>query len=432
MAPNTMRAEEKKHFGGNQVYKTVPFKTSNGSDTKLASNGGEPVISSQMRAKVPQWPIANERTAEALKFLYMSGKWSFNGIYEQQFASGFAKHHSCEYGIMMANGTVTLECALKALGVGPGDEVIVPALTWVATAMAAVYVGATPVFVDIEPDTLCLDPVNLSKAITKRTAAIIPVHLYGSMADMEAIMDIANCHGIPVIEDCAHAHGGFWDGKGLGSIGTVGSSSFQQSKNMASGEGGICVTNNKDMAEKLFRLKHIGYDMDSSQGKAASGPPAELLCCNYRATEFQALILLNALSDLRAQTELRDSNAKYLGRLLEDVEGVQLQSKGRKATLQSYYNLVFLVDPARFNCESALNLMDTLRAEGLAVDQTYGPVYSHMLWNVSPSKYRIAGGECPVCEKVCAKNALTLFHPWLLTDHEIMNAIAQTFRKLVN
>jgi len=152
---------------------------------KLAISGGEKTFAKPV--KLPSWPPVYPETAEELKKVYLSGKWSFNGPQEQLFSRKFAEYNGAEYGIFMANGTVTLECALLALGIGKGDEVIVPSLTWMATAMAAVYVGATPVFVDIEEDTLCLDPEKLEKAITPKTKAVIPVHLYGSMADMERI-----------------------------------------------------------------------------------------------------------------------------------------------------------------------------------------------------------------------------------------------------
>src|SRR6185503_12502827 len=137
-------------------------------------------------------------------------------------------------------------------GIGPGDEVIVPAVTWYATAMAPHYLGAKPVFVDVLPDTLCMDPEKVSAAITERTKAIVPVHLYGSMADMDRIMAIAKAHGLRVIEDCAHMHGGLWDGRHVGSIGDVGSFSFQHSKTMACADSGISITSDPEIADRLF------------------------------------------------------------------------------------------------------------------------------------------------------------------------------------
>lgn len=203
--------------------------------SKLAIDGGTPVFAA--KANVPAWPPADEETAEQLKEIYLSHAWSFYGKHEVAFNEEFAAYTGAASCAMMANGTVTLEVAMQALGIGPGDEVIVPAYTWLATGTAVVVVGATPVVVDIEPDTYCIDPVEVEKAITPKTRAIIPVHLYGSMADMDKIMEIARKHNLSVIEDCAHAHGSEWAGKHAGTLGDVGSFSFQQSKTIASGEG---------------------------------------------------------------------------------------------------------------------------------------------------------------------------------------------------
>ncbi len=396
---------------------------------KLAIHGGTRSISQSILNRLPAWPPIYPEVPDLLKQVYNSRRWSFNESYEQQFCTAFAHHHSTGFGVFMVNGTVTLECALAALGVGPGDEVIIPALTWMATAMSAVYLGAKPVFVDIEPDTMCLDPRKLQSAITKKTKAIIPVHIYGSMADMEAILDIANKQGIPVIEDCAHAHGGMWAGRGVGSHGAVGSFSFQQSKTLTSGEGGICITNDGGLAAKIYRLKHIGYDFMSGQGKAASSPPEGLVCHNYRGTEFQTAILLESLKHLQEQTELRDANAKYLGKLISDIPGIKIQARGRLADLQGYYIFFFLFDLAKWNNISLPRLMEIFGAEGLGLMGTYGPVYSHTLWNIPAAGYRKADA-CTTCETVCKERAAGLFHNWLLADKETMEAIAGTIRKV--
>ena len=311
----------------------------------------------------------------------------------------------------------------------PGDEVIVPALTWMATAMAVVYAGATPVFVDIEPDTLCLDPEKMKRAITPKTKAVIPVHIYGSMADLEAIGEIAAARGLKVVEDCAHAHGGIWDGRGVGSIGDVGSFSFQQSKTLTGGEGGICLTNDAGLAEILFRLKHIGYDLGSKQGQAASPPPEGLICYNYRGTEFSSAVLLDNLKYLEAETELRAANAMALEAALAEVDGVTVQKRGRLADLQGYYMMTFLVDTGRLKHADLAEFRQALAAEGLAVGATYGPVYRHSLWTAPESLYRVE--DCSVCEEACSRRALCLGHKWLLTDAEVMQAVAGTFAKVM-
>jgi len=370
----------------------VAWYTRGMNSDKLAVFGGTPVFSKAVRASWPTpWPPTNKTTERALVKLYRSQSWSWNGLWERKFAADFGRLHTARYVVPMANGTVTLEAALHVLGVGPGDEVIVPSLTWLATAMAVIYVGAKPVFVDVEPDTLCLDPVQTAAAITARTKAIIPVHLYGGMADMDGILALARKHKLKVIEDCAHAHGGMWNGRGLGSLGDIGSFSFQQSKTVASGEGGCVVTNSDRLLERLFRFKNIGYDLSAKQGKAKSGPPAGLLCHNYRATEFQAVVLHGQLAGLRAMTIRRNRNADFLTRELEKIPGVKIQARGRKATRgrQSYYAFMAILDLAQWGGATNRQVCSALNAEGLPVGPTYGSVYRHSLWNAPKSKYRI-------------------------------------------
>ena len=397
----------------------------------LAIDGGKKTVSDAVKKVLKPWPPVYPETAERLKAIYLSRQWSFNGPYEQEFAREFAASCGARHGIFMVNGTVTLESALHILGVKAGDEVIVPGNTWLATAMAAVYLGATPVFVDVEPDTLCLDPKKVRQAITKRTKAIIPVHLFGSMADMDRFMAISKEYGLPVIEDCAHAQGGVWNGKGVGSIGHVGSFSFQQSKTLSAGEGGICVTNSDEMAEKLFRVKHIGYSSGQEQGRAATGPDEGLICHNYRGLEFNAAILTDALKHLRAQTALRDSNARYFTELIRDVPGIAVQARGRKADVQGYYNFVLLLRPGQLRSGITIKeVQGALNAEGMGWGiGGYGPVYRHMLWSVPKTGYRIHSNE--VVEDTSANRILTLTHAWLLTNKPLMKAMANGVSKVM-
>ena len=334
--------------------------------TKLAIQGGPKVF--EQAAQMPPWPPVYPETAERLKEIYLGHGWSFYGPREVAFNEQFAAYTGAKRCVMMANGTVTLETALRAYGIGPSDEVIVPAHTWLATGEAVVFCGATPVVVDIEPDTLCMDPAKAEAAITDRTRAIIPVHLFGSMADMDALMAIARRHGLKVIEDCAHAHGGFWDGKHVGTLGDVGSFSFQQSKILASGEGGACITSDEGIGEAMGRLSHIGYQYGAKQGAAFAKPPVGELCRNYRVTDFQAEILLSQLAHLTEDNRLRAKNADYLRRELEAVPGLRVQAPGRKATLQSYYCFAIMVDHRHLKDGVRLDdVVEALVAEGCPV-----------------------------------------------------------------
>lgn len=370
----------------------------------LALRGGEPVLAPGTYKRAV-WPPVDEETAELVKELYLSGKWSFNSETEQKFEQEFAAYHGAKYGVFMANGTVTLECALLTLGIGPGDEVIVPGLTWLATAMAVIYTGATPVFADVEKETCCLDPESFEKAITPRTKAVIPVHLYGSMADLEKITAIADRNNIAVIEDCAHMQGGFWNGRGAGTWGKVGSFSFQQSKTLSSGEGGICLTNDAHTADLLYRAKHIGYSRMDGQGGAKTPPPPEMICHNYRGLAVSALILSAQLKKLPERLARYKAFADGLIRIAAEIPGVSIQSPGRLATIQGYYGVQVMFDPEIWGIKE---LSSVFCYEGFPLFANYGPVYKHMLFNTK--KYRDTG--CPNAEYlgVCS---FTLQHHYM-------------------
>jgi L-glutamine:2-deoxy-scyllo-inosose/3-amino-2,3-dideoxy-scyllo-inosose aminotransferase len=397
--------------------------------SRLAILGGAPVMHATLQA--PAWPPLYERTVERLREIYFSRQWSFNSPTEQEFERAFADYHGAKHGIFMANGTVTLQCALGALGVGPGDEVIVPGLTWMATAMAVHYVGATPVFVDIEPDTLCLDPVQAAAAITSRTKAIIPVHLYGGMANLDAFLELGRQRGVAVIEDCAHMHGGKWRGRGVGSWGAVGSFSFQQSKTVASGEGGICLTNDDALAERLYRQKHIGYGRGMTQGQADAGPPAGLDCFNFRGTAFQAGILLDQVPHLAERIARYERAADRIRTRLADVEGVRIQARGREASPQGYYGFFFIFERGPAANIPRRRLQEALAAEGLPTCATYGPVYRHLLYNLPRQRYRIVGGEaCPVADTIGTDRAVGLLHQWLGADDATLDAVGDIVAKV--
>ncbi|MCF7855784.1 MAG: DegT/DnrJ/EryC1/StrS family aminotransferase [Candidatus Pacebacteria bacterium] len=396
--------------------------------SSLALHGGSPVVNEPLRWA--PWPPVSEATADKLRDVYLSREWSFNSPMEQQFQRTFADYHDAEYGIFMANGTVTLQCALAACGVGAGDEVIVPALTWMATAMAVHYVGATPVFVDIEPTTLCLDPTETEAAITPRTRAVIPVHLYGGMANLDALGEICKKRDLIMIEDCAHMQGGKWRGKGAGSWGAVGSFSFQQSKTVASGEGGMCITSDATLADKIYRIKHIGYNMLAEQGGAKDGPPAGLMCHNFRATAFQAVILDDQTQQLAERIRKYEESAKIIADGLADVPGVRIQQRGAEATEQGYYAFCFIFDSEPLADIPLSTILEACRAEGLNLGMTYGTVYNHVLYNMPAESYRIANANCPVAEHTAAQRTAMFLHYALGADRKTIDTIPKILAKV--
>lgn len=398
--------------------------------SKLALLGGTPVFDEPLSPK-KIWPPIDDTTEERLVELYRSRKWTAFDEAEPKFASAFAAHHGARHGIFMVNGTVTLQCALGAYGIGPGDEVIVPPLTWYATAMAVHYVGAVPVFVDIQPDTWCIDPQKIEAAITPRTKAIILVHALSSVADMDRIMVIARQHDLRVIEDSAHAHGGTWDGKGIGSIGDVGSFSFQHSKTMACGEGGICTTNDDVAAERIFRMKQIGYRFGQAPGHATDGPPRGLLCYQFRATAFHPTILHPQLLTLDERLARCRSSARYLETRLSQSTRIRFQ--GRPAKTREY-NVGFMWGML-FNAEEYAGIptsvvQKALTAEGVPVQAVWHPTYRFVLFNLNPEAYRI-DDPCTVTEHV-STHALMMSHAILGIEKNQIDKIADAIEKVTN
>jgi len=289
----------------------------------------------------PQWPQHAPDDLARLQTVLESRNWGgypFPNKLASDFAHEFAAYHGAKYGCCVANGTIALVVALQAAGIKFGDEVIVPAYTWDGTAAAVLFAGGIPVFADIDPETYCLNAESARHAITPRTRAIIPVHLAMRFADMDALLRLAAEHKLVVIEDCAHVHGGEYKGRGAGSMGDLGAFSFQSSKIMTAGEGGIVVTSRLDAFELVQSIVNCGRASATDQYKK------RVIGSNYRITEFQAAILLGQLEQLRSLdvsfnqlTTLPD----WLGQLTQlqtlDVDGNDLasqQDRGRRHFLQ--------------------------------------------------------------------------------------------------
>jgi len=419
----------------------------------LAINGGSPV-----RAKpFPEWPVHDEREVEAIEEVTRSGKWwrfaYASGVELEEdpqaehiskvveFSLQFARHQQAKYGIAMANGTGTLEVALRALGVGPGDEVIVPAYTYVASATSVLQVNAVPVFVDVEADTYNMNASLLEDAITERTRAIMPVHFGGQPADMDAILAVAERHGLPVVEDAAHAHGSEWRGRKVGALGAVGSFSFQASKNMTAGEGGIVLTNDLELAEKCDSLLWAG------RKKGRPWYEFHQLGWNYRMTEFQAAILLVQLTRLEEQNERRMANARYLGEQLAGIEGLEPLRWDERVTEHSFHIYIMRYNPEAFGGLPRTRFVEALDAEGVPAFTGYTfPVYANPMFleqnfhgkgcPVNCAHYgkqvdfAAYAEKCPVAERACHQESIWLEHRLLLGDRSDMDDVLEAVAKV--
>ncbi|MCB0732025.1 MAG: DegT/DnrJ/EryC1/StrS family aminotransferase [Ignavibacteriae bacterium] len=398
----------------------------------------------------PAWPIWDENEEKALLSVLQSGVWSYNGPKEIEFNKIFSEFTGTKFSICAANGTVTLQLALEALGIGIGDEVILPGLTWQATAATVIDVNATPILVDICEDTWCIDPDAIEKAITPRTKAIIPVHLYGNFADMDRIMEIAKKHNLAVIEDCAHKHGGEWKGKKAGSIGDIGSFSFQLSKHLTAGEGGALTTNSLELAEKLDALRNCGRRpegeefQDADKGAGVYSDDGNFIQSgNYRITEFQAAILVEGMKRLPEQNKLRDENGIYINSLLKELPGITPMKRDERETKEAYFNFSFRYNKDEFKNLPTNKFREALAAElGLTVEGCYEPLNNASLYvpRTKPSRHKLsdqywedinpARFNLPVCEKVFKDISVCFHHKILMGTKKDMQDIVDAIKKI--
>lgn len=322
----------------------------------LAIDGGEPV----RRTAFPKWPVFDEREERQLLEVLHSGEWgALKGGKTAEFQARFAAYQGARFGLCVPNGTLALELALKALGVGRGDEVITTPYTFVATANAAIAIGAVPVFADIDLDSYNLDPVEVEKAITSRTKVILPVHMGGRPADMDALGAIAARHSLRILEDACQAWGSEWRGRRVGAIGDLGAFSFQSSKNITAGEGGAIVTNDEALAETCWSLHNVG------RVRGGLWYHHEVVGWNLRITEWQSAVLLAQLERLDEQTERREANARYLIENLSQVPGLSPLQEDRRITRQSRHVFIVRYDPSAFGGHSRDEFVDALSHEGI-------------------------------------------------------------------
>jgi dTDP-4-amino-4,6-dideoxygalactose transaminase len=402
---------------------------------KLAIAGGAPVRTEPFT----EWPQFDEREERAILAVLESRNWGgypFPNQLAARFSQRFAAHQDAKHALCAANGTVTLEIALKAIGIEPGDEVIVPAYTFEATAAPVLRLGAIPVFVDVLPDTYCIDADAAAAAVTSRTRAIVPVHLAMSMADMDAITDLAARHGLKIIEDCAHAHGAKWRNRGAGSIGDAGSFSMQTTKLMTAGEGGVVTTRDDEVFELCQSYVNCGRASQTDRFRH------RILGFNYRMTEFQAAILLAQLERLPEQTDLRVARAERLSEGLSRIPGISMLRKDERLTTQAIYQFVFKYDAEAFGGSSRDRFVAALEAEGIPSDgMFYEPIYRSALFNVDPRDFPAlrsrhtealpwAATRCPVAERAAYVESVWLPHQLLLGSEQDVDQIVEAVEKI--
>jgi dTDP-4-amino-4,6-dideoxygalactose transaminase len=398
--------------------------------TTLSIRGGTPVRNKPF----PAWPVSGREDEQALLDVLHSGRW-FLADRIAEFEAKFAAFQEAQYGIGVSSGTTALQVALEAVGLRPGDEVIVPAYTFVATASSVVSCGGIPIFADVEPDTYNIDPASVAASITDQTRAIIVVHIAGRPADLDATMELARPRGIRVIEDACQAHAAAWRGRRVGAIGDLGAFSFQASKNLCAGEGGFITTNDRQLHDRAWSIHNCGRAL---QGAWYEHP---LIGSNYRMSEFHAALLLSQMRNLEEQTATRTRNAAYLGRLLAEIDGVAPLAADDRVTVHANHLFVVRYDGRAFDGAPRDRFIEALKAEGVPCSSGYRPLYLETAFDATFSQrpYRSAyfGGQpdytkvcCPVTERICTDEAVWLTQNMLLGPETDMEDIAAAVRKV--
>ncbi|MFD0960961.1 DegT/DnrJ/EryC1/StrS family aminotransferase [Paenibacillus chungangensis] len=392
---------------------------------QLAIDGGTPI-----RTKAfPQWPVYGEMEERLLLEVLRSGKWGGSTPDKlKQLEAKFAEIHGAAYAVSVINGTVGITVALQAAGVRSGDEVIMPPYTFIATATSSLLFGAIPVFADVEEDTLQLDPEKVEAAITPRTKAIVTVHIGGASSNMTRLKEIADRHHLRLIEDSAQAVGAQWEGKGVGSLGDLGTFSFQSSKNVNSGEGGMILTNDKDLADMAWSLTNVGRIREGAWYQH------EHIGWNLRMTEFQGAVLLGQLSRLDEQLAVRERNGGLLTELLSETEGIEVLRRDPRITRHAYHLYMFKLAPELAESVDKNDVIAKIAAEGIPVSAGYVSLNLNKAvlneierWTGSKPSY-----SCPISEKLSSKQAIWVHQNALLAEESDMHDIAAAVKKVVH
>ncbi len=351
--------------GGAVTLTKSPLVFAQNGDTPAAL-GGAPVRKKPFQS----WPMIkdiDEKNWE--KVLHDKGWCRLPNGYVVEFEKAWAEMNGVQDCVACANGTNSLFTSLNALGIGPGDEVLVPPYTFVATVNVVLLCHAIPVFVDTDRETFQMDARKIEAAITEKTRCIIPVHLGGNVADMDQILAVAKKHNLAVIEDACQSHLAEWKGKKVGSLGDTGCFSFQVTKNLSSGEGGAVISNNIELMDRVFSFHTNGRERRNQQtfGYLHNGT-------NVRLTEFQGALLLAQMTRLPEQADIRSRNGETLTRYLQEIPGIHPAKEYEGTTKNAYHLYMFRYDPEQFAGLSRNQFIAALQKEGIPCSSGYSPL----------------------------------------------------------
>ena len=405
-------------------------------DDKPALLGGEKAFT----GKPSRWPIYDGTEEQALHDVLRSGKWGrLGGSVTAKFEAEYAHVMGMKHCLATTGGTTALYTMLGALGIGPGDEVVMPAYTFVATYNVVVLNYALPILVDTDINSFQIDTQKMGKAITKETKVLMPVHMGGVPADLDKIMAIAQKHKLPVIEDACQAPGSEWKGKKVGSYGVGGAFSFQSSKNLNCAEGGAITTNDSDYYKACYAFHHQGQTENTAVFSTGEGTRGT----NARMTEWQSRILLAQMTRQQEQDQHRSENATYLSSLFNDIKGIYPAKHYSGTTKVSYHLYMFRYDKSHFAGMPRDKFMQALRAEGVSISTGYGRLNSdpyvlalgqnkHFLkiYGEKAMKQWLERNKCPQNDKLTSEQSLWFTQKVLLGSRSDMDQIAEAVRKI--
>jgi dTDP-4-amino-4,6-dideoxygalactose transaminase len=382
------------------------------------------------------WPVAKPWMTESLQKVLDSGEWGVGSPFVDEFEKAFASFVNVEYCGSCVNGTEAITVALRAAGIKQGDEVLTSPYTFIGTITPIMGLGAIPRFVDISDSTFLMDPDLIEAEINENTKAIVPVHIAGCPVNMDEVLEIAKKHDLIVLEDCAQAHGAEWKGKRVGSIGDLGTFSFQTSKNMSSGEGGAVTTNDTELYKGIFAAKNCGRVPDGVwYGHESYGT-------NLRLSAFQAVILKGQIADVDAENKRRHENALYLNNLLDEVDGIEaIAVDPEGVTSHAHHLILFRYDATKFAGLHRDKFVEACQAEGIPIDEGYVPIYSqgavhkYAGWPYVKPVLESRGIDygqmrCPVTERITREEGMWIHQALLLGPKSDMESIVEAFLKV--
>ncbi len=416
-------------------------------NSQLAVRGGKAI----RKTSWPIWPQGDRTTQKFLIDVLNSGRWGIGGkyngkkLFEQRFAHAFARFHASAFCVPVVNGSAALAVALEALGVTFGDEVIVPGLAWISCATAVIKIGAIPILVDIDPETLCISPSAARLAINNQTKAIIVIHSYCTVADLDALVALSKETGIPIIEDCSQAHGAIWKGQRVGTFGKIGVYSMGNSKVLTCGEGGVAITNDPKIYECMQQLRGDGYRYKDSKpvlGQSQLEESGMVQGYNYCLSEFQAAVLLSGLKTLNRQNKKREENGEYLKKLCSDIDGVQPLYRYAAVNHLTYFRFCIRLNLEEFGSATIDQIRRALIAElnessielvdyPLTKNPLYKPLNSPAAYSSIVHRNRLdpLRFNLPIALQA-HKECITFHHAMLLGSKRDIEDIATSIRKL--